>query len=465
MNATQTRALVGEAPASAAGPVDDTATLRLPPNSESSALRQTIAFGARPLAWGIESQRKFGDVWQLRLLRRDVSFVVSSHPDHAKALFTADPSDAPSMTGESPLRPILGPNSVLTLTGDQHMRQRKLLLPSFHGESVQRYVEMINDVAAREVSTWSAGRSFALAPRMQAVTLDVIMAGIFGIDGPGEPGSPEASLRASLQRILGLSKRAFWGIVDLRNIGRAEPRGILRRLVDRIDRDLYAVIAKRKREPLPDGAADVFSLLLAARDEDGRALTDHELRDELATLVLAGHETTANALAWTFDLLLHSPRAYDRLRESVRNHDPQADDYIEAVINEGMRMRPVVPLIVRKVNRSWQLGDFVVPAGTPVAMSIVGLHHREDLYPRSHEFLPERFLGHKPGTYTWIGFGGGIRRCLGATLALAEQRAVIRTIAANVDLGASDERLERAVQRNVTMIPRHGCRVLVKQTG
>jgi cytochrome P450 len=229
-----------------------------------------------------------------------------------------------------------------------------------------------------------------------------------------------------------------------------------------IDRDLYRMIDARKRNPRGPEAADVFSLLLAARDEHGRALTDHELRDELATLVLAGHETTANALAWVFDLLLHSPPTYERLRELVRSEDPQADDYIEAVIHEGMRMRPVVPMIVRMVHRRWRLGDHVVAAGTPVAMSIVGLHHREDVYPRSREFLPERFLGRKPGTYTWIGFGGGTRRCLGATLALAEQRVVIRAIASKVDLRAADAGLERAVQRNVTMIPRHGCRVVVE---
>jgi cytochrome P450 len=206
----------------------------------------------------------------------------------------------------------------------------------------------------------------------------------------------------------------------------------------------------------------VLSLLLEARDEDGRPLTDQELRDELLTLVLAGHETTANSLAWTFERLLRTPAAYDQLRDVARSEGEDADAYVEATVYEGMRVRPVIPIIARMVKRPWQLGEYLLPAETPVAVSIVALHHREDVYPDPGLFCPERFVDRKPGTYTWVPFGGGTRRCLGAALAIAEQRLVLSAIARRTDLVAPDPTPERARQRNVTMIPRHGGRVLVQ---
>ena len=230
-----------------------------------------------------------------------------------------------------------------------------------------------------------------------------------------------------------------------------------------VDRRLYAVIRARRASARAERSHDVLSLLLEARDEEGRPLTDEELRDELMTLVLAGHETTANSLAWTFERLLRTPAAYDRLRELVRSGDRGASAYIEATIHEGMRVRPVIPAIGRLVQRPWRLGEYVVPADTAVAVSVVALHHRHDVYPDPHVFRPERFLDRKPGTYTWVPFGGGVRRCLGATLAMAEQRVVLRAIAARVDLGADDQAPEHPRQRNVTMIPHRGGRVTVRR--
>jgi len=205
---------------------------------------------------------------------------------------------------------------------------------------------------------------------------------------------------------------------------------------------------------------DILSLLLEAQDEDGERLSDKEVRDELLTLVLAGHETTANSLAWTFERLLRTPHAYERLRETVRSgEDP--DGYVEATIHEGMRARPVVPIVGRTVKRPWRLGDYVVPAETGVLVSILLVHHREDVYPDPFAFRPERFVGVKPGTYTWIPFGGGIRRCLGAALAMAEQRVVLEAIARRTDLRAPDPEAERPRHRNVTMIPARGARVVL----
>jgi cytochrome P450 len=235
---------------------------------------------------------------------------------------------------------------------------------------------------------------------------------------------------------------------------------VLARMLAIVDRQMYEVIARRRAERASDAATrdDVLSLLLSARDENGEPLTDRELRDELMSLLLAGHETTANSLAWTFERLLRNPAAYDRLRELVRGEDrAAAQAYVEATIHEGMRNRPVIPMIVRLVTRKWRLGEYVLPARTPVAVSIIALHHRPDVYPDPLRFEPARFEGRKPGTYTWTPFGGGIRRCLGATLAMAEQRVVVEAMARRTDLTAPDPRPEAPRMRNVTMIPRRGC--------
>jgi cytochrome P450 len=448
--------------------------VRRPPAERGSPLRQGLRFAIRPMAFNLGAQRRHGDVWTIALPTRRDGFVVTCHPDHLESLLKADPADAPSLTGESPLRPILGPNSVLTSVGERHLRQRRLLLPPFHGEAVARYVEMISEVTEREVARWRPGTPLALAPRMQAITLEVIMRGIFGAAGEGSAArrrdSPEERLRHAIRRFLAMTTHPLFRVAEMRNAGHAEARGILRWMLDVGDRHMYAVIAARRREQALEGSGrtDVLTLLLAARDEEGQPLTDQELRDELMSLLLAGHETTANALAWTIERLLRTPEAYAALREEVRSGPggERARARIDATIHEGMRSRPVIPMIVRLVRRPWRLGEYVIEAGTPVAVSIIAMHHRPDVYPEPHRFAPERFLDEraafvKPGTYTWIPFGGGIRRCLGATLAMAEQRVVLEAVARRLDLVAPDLAPERPRMRNVTMIPGRGCEVIV----
>jgi len=341
------------------------------------------------------------------------------------------------------------------------MRQRKLLLPSFHGEAIDAYTQMISEATEREIDRWPVGEPFALAPRMQAITLDVIMAGIFGIEGRPAPGTPEARLRAAVKGFVASSMRPGAKVSELIHLGREEPIGLLRLALGTLDRPTYEVIRARRRAELGE-RHDILSLLLQARTEEGEALDDKELRDELLTLVLAGHETTANSLAWAWERLLRFPDAHEALLDAVRSEDG-AEERVEATIVETMRSRPVIPLIGRRVTVPWQLGEFGVAADTPIGISILLLHHREDLYPDPFSFRPERWLGgRKPGTYEWIPFGGGIRRCLGAALAMAEQRVVLTAMARRLDLEAADPAPERALHRNVTMIPAHGARVILR---
>jgi cytochrome P450 len=453
--------LIGEAAPSEAGPLepDEAASLPQPPVISLPRTLQVLRFNQRQIEFVFGARRRLGEVFRMRGVVAGGP-VITSHPDHVRSLFTAKPELAPSLTGESPLRPIVGPNSTLTALGERHMRQRKLLLPSFHGEAVQRYADMITEVTQREIDSWPIDRPFALAPRMQAITLDVIMSAVFGIEGRPRFGTDEYGVRMATKQLLNASTWPVAQVAELMNIGRSEPVGLTRAGLALLDHPVYAVIASRRKAELAD-RHDILSLLLQARTEDGEALTDGELRDELLTLVLAGHETTANSLAWTWERLVRYPDAYDRLRESVRSDD-DAEENVEAAINEGMRCRPVIPMVGRRVTVPWRLGDYAVRADTPVAMSILLVHHREDLYPDPFSFRPERWLGHKPGTYEWIPFGGGIRRCLGATLAMAEQRVVLRAMAERLDLEAETPEPEHAVHRNVTMIPAHGARVVIR---
>jgi len=457
--------LIGEAPPSAAGPIDDgqLAGLPTPPAIPLPRLIQTLRFSQRQIEFVFRARRELGEVFHFRGVV-DGGPVVTCHPDHVKSLFAAKPELAPSLTGESPLRPIVGPNSVLTAVGPRHMRQRKLLLPAFHGEAIERYVTMIEEATEREIDRWPIGRPFALAPRMQAITLDVIMAGIFGIEGELDAGSPETRFRTAIKRLVAASTLPLAKLAELANLGRDEPVGLTRHGVAMLDRATYRVIERRRSEAGLAERRDIMSMLLQARTEEGEALSDREVRDELLTLVLAGHETTANSLAWGWERLLRHPNAHQRLVETVREGPREAiEAEVEAVITESMRSRPVIPLIGRRVMVPWRLGEYGVEADTPVAISILLVHHRRDLYPDPFAFRPERWYDHNPGTYEWIPFGGGIRRCLGAALAMAEQRVVLEAMARRLDLEADRPEPERARHRNVTMIPARGARAVIRR--
>jgi cytochrome P450 family 135 len=446
-----------EAPPSPAGPIapEEAAALPKPPVVPLPRAVQMLRFSQRQIEYVFGARRRLGDTFRMRTAMPGGP-VVTSHPDHVRSLFTAKPELAPSLTGESPLRPILGTGSVLTAVGERHMRQRKLLLPPFHGEAIARYTAMIAEATEREIDSWPMNRPFAIAPRMQAITLDVIMAGIFGIEGRPERGTPEHRMRSTVKHLVGASTSPLAQLGELANIGREEAVGLTKLGVKLLDLPTYAVIRARRQDEALAERRDILSLLLQARAED-----DKEVRDELLTLVLAGHETTANSLAWAWERLVRNPQAHERLREATRSGE-DAEEWVEATIVESMRSRPVVPFIGRRVTVPWRLGHYGVSAGTPIGMSILLVHHREDLYPEPFAFQPERWRDRKPGTYEWIPFGGGIRRCLGAALAMAEMRVVLEATARRLDLEAAEPEPERALHRNVTMIPARGGRVVLR---
>ncbi|MFT4187797.1 MAG: cytochrome P450 [Aeromicrobium sp.] len=447
----------GSLPPSPAGPAGTDAPRTAPPVFGAGRLRQSLRISADFSGELAEGARRHGDVFAFRSLLDELPVAVVSHPDHLRSLF-AEPRLAPSLAGESPVRPVVG-LSVLTMVGDDHRRRRKLLMPPFHGEAVARYQAQIEEATARQLDRWEAGATLRLADAAQAITLDVIMAGVFGIDR--RTGEAERRLRTRVRQVLRLSTSPVAKAGEFVNLRSAEPVGPQKWVIGLLDRAMFAVIAERRAAHAPGERHDILSLLLDARDEDGSALTDVELRNELLTLVLAGHETTANTVAWAFERLTRTPAAYDRLREEVRSG---GEEYLEATVKEAMRARPVVPVVARRPSVPWRFGDFVVPAETRVVMAILLTHHREDLYPDPERFDPDRFVGVRPSPYAWLPFGGGDRRCLGAALAMAELRVVLREMARRADFAVTDAPPERPRHRNVTMIPAQGGRVRLLST-
>ncbi len=299
---------IGDASPSPAGPVELDVQLREPPSVALPPALQTLRFTQRQIQFVFRARRELGDVFKIRFVVIPGGIVMTSHPDHVRSLFTAKPELVPSLTAESPLRPIVGPNSVLTANGPSHLRQRKLLLPPFHGEAIERYAQMIRDVTERELDRWPVARPFALAPRMQAITLDVIMSGIFGIagrSGAGDRRASPASHDQAARRRLDLAAGAC--LANSQTLDAKSPSGLTRLAVALLDRATYPVIEARRRAADLGERGDILSLLLRAKSEDGEQLSDHELRDELLTLVLAGFETTANSLAWTWERLVRTP--------------------------------------------------------------------------------------------------------------------------------------------------------------
>jgi cytochrome P450 len=329
------------------------------------------------------------------------------------------------------------------------------MLPPFHGERMRSYESIVRDTVERELDGWPEGAPFAIHPRMQAVTLEVILRAVFGVTDSRR----SEQLRERLPRLLGETSS-----VDLQlrallagRLGRGDPLAALRELLRGIDELLLAEIAERRVDPGLAEREDILSLLLSARFEDGSGMDDRDLRDQLITLLLAGHETTATGLAWTFDLLLRHPAALARLTAEV---DAGEDDaYMRAVVAESLRLRPVVPLAGRRLTSELRTDELSLPAGTDVTPAIWLTHTRPDLYPEPYAFRPERFLGGAPSTYGWIPFGGGIRRCLGAAFAELEMRVVLEVVLRRRILESESGRAERVTRRNVTFSPRRGTRV------
>jgi cytochrome P450 len=332
------------------------------------------------------------------------------------------------------------------------------MLPPFHGKRLKAYEDTMRAAADRAIDSWPVGEPFTLMPTMQKVTLDVIMHAVWGL----EEGPRAEELKRRVRAVIEPLSRRFGAVVLALSGGRFGDRKAVQRFEERrkeLDEMIYEEIAQRRAATDLDERDDVFSMLLAARDEDGEPMTDQELRDELVTLLVAGHETTATGLSWAFELLLRTPRVMQRLKASLAEGD---DTYLDAVVKEALRLRPVIPGIGRVVRgEPFELGGYMVPEGVEINPSIGVIHRRGDRYPQPGEFRPERFLEEDaPDTYTWVPFGGGTRRCLGASFALLEMKVVIKRVLERTELRAVGAKPERVERRGITLVPREGVRVV-----
>jgi cytochrome P450 family 135 len=437
----------------------------LPPGPKAPAALQTARLIGRPVSFFERCRRRFGETFSARVLGIG-PIVFISDPPSLKRLFGADRQNTIAPGRNIVLAPVLGQRSLLLLEGDEHLRRRKLMLPPFHGERMRAYEEVMAEATERELSSWPIGRPFRIHPRMQSITLEVILSAVFGV----EDDERRQDLRRNLVGILATTRSARAIGITVGRLRRLPAYRRITRMLAETDQILLAEIDERRADSDLASRDDILSLLVAARFEDGSAMSDTELRDQLITLLLAGHETTATGLAWSFDLLFRAPDKLERLRAEITEG---GHEYLDAVIEETLRVRPVVPWVGRKLSAAAELGGYELPADTVVMAAIYLAHTRPDLYPEPHAFRPERFLDGgpesatdtslsrrrsdpRPDTYSWIPFGGGTRRCIGAAFAQLEMRVVLRTVLGQAELRPATDRPEPIVRRNVTLSPRNG---------
>jgi cytochrome P450 len=436
--------------------IGERSTQRLPPGPRLPAIVQTLMWAFAPTVLMDHCFRRHGEAFTITFAPSGRQLVMISDPVAVKTVFTAPAEVAPSAAGDSPVASILGPSSVITLTGPEHMRQRKLLLPPFHGERMRAYEDTIVSATERSVASWPLGRPMKLSERTRAITLEVILRAVFGV---------EAERMDGLQRAIGGLVEPMRALAMLRyalSQSSERPTGAIGEALDRLDETIYAEIARRREQPDLAEREDILSLLLLARDEDGQAMTDGELRDELVSLLLAGHETTATSVAWAVERLVRHPDKLARLVDEIDGGE--SDQYMQAVIHETLRTRPVVPLVVRLLQEPLAVAGYELPAGTRATPSIYLTNHNPRVYGSPREFKPERFLDSAPDTFGWIPFGGGIRRCIGASFAMLEMKLMLATMLSelrpSVPRGPLWRRGEWSRRRAITLVPAAGARVV-----
>ncbi|MGE0066669.1 MAG: cytochrome P450 [Solirubrobacterales bacterium] len=428
----------------------------LPPEPKGSSLSQTLRWAFRPLPFMEDCRRRYGDSFSVRFLGFERPMVLISDPVAIKALYRESSHGLPPGRNII-LEPILGSGSLLIQEGAEHLSRRKLMLPAFHGERMRSCEAAVEEIVTAEIDSWPLGREFPIHARMQAVTLEVILRVVFGVS----EGPRLERLRSMLANVLQETASPRAQIVGLatRRFGGRGPWAKFEGALREVDELLYAEIAEHRSKPDLAEREDVLSMLMLSEFEGGGSMDDKELRDQLMTLLLAGHETTATALAWTFDLLLRHRAPLQRLRDSLEAGE---DEYLRATISESLRLRPVIPLAGRRLATPLVADGLELPAGTDVTPAIWLTHTRADVYPEPFEFRPERFLDNPPDTYGWIPFGGGIRRCIGASFAEFEMRIVLREVLSRCELRKASPDAEKTGRRNITLSPKDGTPVVIE---
>jgi cytochrome P450 len=435
--------------------------MALPPGPRAPGFLGLLLWMARPVASFEEQFRKYGDLYSVKNPLFGTEVLVS-HPELIKQIFTGDPDVFHAGEANQVLGPVVG-RSVLALDGMEHRRQRKLLTPPFHGKRLLVYADAMHAITRRVLGGWPRGERFALLPSMQRITFDVILETVFG----AREGATIESLRARLGALVETIQSPIamlWMLPAFqRDLGPLTGWASLKRALAAGDEAIYAVIAEARAEG-PAGRSDVLAMLLEAVDEEGQPMTDRELRDELVTLLFAGHETTATALCWAVEEIVRRPEVLARVLDEVDHAggEPWRAElpYLDATIKEVLRLRPIVPLVARKLTAPITLRGFEIPAGTFVVPCIYNAQRHPDYWDEPTAFRPERFLDNKPDPHAWLPFGGGTRRCIGMAFALYEMRVVLATVLSHVTLRVRDAP-PRVKLRSFTFAPKGGAPVVV----
>jgi cytochrome P450 len=426
---------------------------KLPPGPRAPRAVQTLGLWTRSIPLFERCRARYGKRFTLRVLQTP-PFVHLSDPAEVKEVFTAPPDVLHPGEGARVLEPVVGANSVILLDERAHLSQRKLMLPAFHGERMEALTGLLEEVTEREVAAWPLGEPFELHPRLQALTLEVILRAVFGLD----EGDRLDTLRDRLTQILefGASPASLLPFLQRGRVWNEFVQGR-----GEVDRVLFDLIDERRAEANGDRREDVLAMLLAARHDDGSPMSKQEVRDELMTLLVAGHETTASELSWAFERLARTPRVVERLTAAAGSGD--GDAYLTATTQETLRHRPVLPQAApRLVMKPVEIGGFRYPEGVCLAANSYLIHHDPAIYPDPYEFRPERFLDEPPGTYTWIPFGGGRRRCLGASFAMLEMKVVLRAVFARAEPVPAPGVTEGSRRRSITLSPRRGATTVLR---
>jgi cytochrome P450 len=418
---------------------------------------QAVAWARRPLPFLERCQKHFGDTFTIRV-RHAGTWVILADPEDVKKVFTADHSVLGVGLANSVLGPLLGPRSVMLLEEPEHVRRRKLMLPPFHGERMKGYAEMMQEVTRRELAGWPVGEPFELWPRMQEITLEAIVRVVFG---PVDTPELEA-LRHDLRRLTNwMNDPRRLNLLAAAGPARFAGNRDYKSMMGPVEEDVLREVRRRQREPGCTDGTDIAAMLGEARYEDGAPMSEQDLRDELVTLLTDG--PTSSLLSWAFERVLRHPEVYGRLRADVEAGEDDA--YLDAIVKETLRLCPAAPIVVRRLLEPMELGGWEIPAGTTVAPCVHLVHRNAEVYPEPLAFKPERFLERPAGTYTWIPFGGGVRRCLAAPYAQMLMKQVIATVVGEVELRVSDPHSEHARKSAIAFVPqRHAVVTVVRFT-
>ena len=419
----------------------------VPDGPRGNHLRMTDRFMRKRRPLVLEAHERYGDTFSVEILPGPRTIVVFSDPADVKEIFSSDPSQFHAGEGNAILKPVMGDHSLLLVDGEQHTRARKLLMPAFTGPAMRGYRPLVEGIAKEAVQTWEPGQRIVTLDAMNAITLDVILQVVFGVTDEERL----AVLRPKVTKIVDIDATVLlsWIFPRLRKV--PPWKGFFTNLRE-VDELLYAEIRERRTAHDLDGRDDVLSRLLRVGDSstDEEPLSDEEMRDQLVTLLLAGHETTASALSWTLHELGRHP---ELLKRALVAADTGDEAFLEACLKEAMRLHPIIDFVARTLQSDQTVGGRRLPKGTTVAPSIMLSHSREATFADAHEYRPDRFLDPdaKVSSHTWIPFGGGVRRCIGAAFSLMEGTVVLREVLLRFGVFAEQPTPPRL--RNITNVP------------